>query len=261
MLNMTEKEPFQLDYERYSIAQNLKQLARELNIKTVLEAPAPGLKALPSIYSLGFAEAGCEVTLLNPEDEGLKVWKELKFKAKTKTTNDISKLPFKDGSFDFVWNFNTLSLYNNYEDILDEFIRVSKKYVCLLCVNGFNVGSPMHRILHTVKNVKWTHGDKLFLYPYKVKRVMKKHNLKIIKTDVMNCPLWPDTVGFRDMKFHKMEDKINHIKWKSNTVNYMKNNSYPKWINHMYKFEKMPMFWPVKLLYAHLFYVVGEKCE
>ena len=61
------------------------------------------------------------------------------------------------------------------------------------------------------------------------------------------------------MKFHKMEDKLKNLKWHSNTIDYVKNNSYPWWFKHMYYFEKMPMIWPVKLLYAHLFYVIGEK--
>lgn len=254
-----ENEPFQLDYERFSIAQNLKEMAKRYNIKAVLEAPAPGLKAMPSLYSLGFGEAGCEVTLVNPEPEGIEVWKRLKFNVKTKKTNDLSMLPFKDNSFDFVWNFNTLSLYKDYEKILDEFIRVSKRYVCLLCVNGYNIGSPIHRILHVVNKVPWTHGDKMFLYPGKVKKLMKDKGLNIVEVGVMNCPVWPDTVGFRDMKFHKIESQLKNLKWFANTIEFMKNNSYPKWIYNMYKFEKMPMLWPVKLLYAHLFYVIGEK--
>ena len=256
---MVEREPFQLDYERYSISQNLKQLVKDYGIKTVLEAPAPGLKALPSLYSLGFGEAGCEVTLVNAEYYGIKVWKDLNFNIKTKNVSNLAKLPFKDNSFDFVWNFNTLSLHSNYEVILKEFIRVSKKYVSLLCVNGYNVGSPLHRILHAINKVPWTHGNKMFLYPGKVKKLMKDHGLNIVKVDAMNCPIWPDSVGFRDMKFHKMEEKLKNMKWHANIVGYVKNNSYPVWIKHMYKFEKMPMLWPVKLLYAHLFYVVGEK--
>ncbi|HIH26007.1 methyltransferase domain-containing protein [Candidatus Woesearchaeota archaeon] len=256
---MIENETFQLDYERYSISNNLKELVKEFNIKSVLEAPAPGLKAMPSIYSLGFGEVGCDVTLLNSHLDGIKAWKELKFKVHTSKSKSLTKMPFNDNSFDFVWNFNTLSQYENYDEILDEFIRVSKKYVCLLAVNGFNVGSPLHRILHVINDVHWTHGDRLFLYPFAVKNLLKKHNLKIVKVGVMNCPIWPDSVGFRDMKFHKMEDKLKNLKWHSNTIDYVKNNSYPWWFKHMYYFEKMPMIWPVKLLYAHLFYVIGEK--
>ena len=73
---MIENETFQLDYERYSISNNLKELVKEFNIKSVLEAPAPGLKAMPSIYSLGFGEAGCEITLVNCHEKSKKVWKD-----------------------------------------------------------------------------------------------------------------------------------------------------------------------------------------
>ncbi len=256
---MIEKEPFQLDYERYAINQSLKKIAKKYALKNVLEVPAAGVKAMPSLYSLGFAEAECEVTLVNPEKKGLDAWKDLHLEVKEIKTEKLSELPLEDNSFDLVWNFNTLSLEKNYEETLKEWIRVSKTYIMILCVSGYNVGSPIHRTLHKINNVEWTHGNKLFLYPRKVRALMEKNNLEIVETNVMNCPLWPDTVGFRDMKFHKMKKPMEIIEWDVPTLEYMKKKEYPFWIKAMYAFESIPVPLFLKYSYAHLFYVIGKK--
>ncbi|HZX11917.1 MAG TPA: methyltransferase domain-containing protein [Candidatus Nanoarchaeia archaeon] len=256
---MVEKEPFQLDYERYAINRGLRRIVKKYDIKSVLEVPAGGVKALPSLYSLGFAEAGCEVSLVNPSKKGLEVWDDLGLKYKVVKAEDLSKLPVEDGVYDFVWNFNTLSLNNNYEQILNEMKRVSKKYVMILCVDGYNVGSPIHRMLHKVYKVKWTHGEKLFLFPKGVKFLMNRCGLIPIETNMMNCPVWPDTIGFRDMKFHRMKKEMDEIEWDANTVRFMKEKRYPMWIKIMHGFERFPMPLFMKHLYAHLFYVIGKK--
>lgn len=256
---MPEKEPFQLDYERYAINQTLQKIAKKYAVRKVLEVPAMGLKALPSLYSLGFAEAGCDVTLVNPEPKGLAAWKELNLNVESVKTKDLKKLPVENNSYDFVWNFASLPMFPDYKEILQEMVRVSSKYVMLLCVDGYNVGSPIHRSLHRINNVPWTHGDKLFLYPKNVRKLLKSYNLKIVKSDVMNCPVWPDTVGFRDMKFHKMGEKVQNMDWESNTISFMKNKNYPSWIKAMYTFESLPVPLFLKHVYSHLFYVIAEK--
>ncbi len=256
---MAESETFQLDYERYAINQSLKKIAKKYHVQKVLEVPAMGLKALPSLYSLGFGEAGCEVGLVNPHESGLKVWAELNLKPQSIKTKELNKLPLKDNSYDFVWNFASLPMFPNYNEIIQEMKRVSSKYIMILCVDGYNVGSPIHRTLHKINNVPWTHGDKLFLFPSKLRKLLRKHGLKIIKTDVMNCPIWPDTVGFRDMKFHRMGEKVETMEWQANTVKYMKGKKYPTWIKGMHLFETFPMPLFIKHIYSHLYYVIAEK--
>ncbi|MFA4887559.1 MAG: methyltransferase domain-containing protein [Candidatus Nanoarchaeia archaeon] len=260
---MPEKEPFQLDYERYAINKTLQKIAKKLELKTVLEVPAMGLKALPSLYSLGYAEAGCQIDLINPEPSGLAAWKELGYTVNSIHTKKLHQLPIKDNTYDLVWNFASFPMLEHRKELLDEMKRVSKKYVMILCVNGYNVGSPIHRTLHKINKVPWTHGDKYFLYPKNLRAFMKEAGLKIVKSDVMNCPIWPDTVGFRDMKFHKMENtqqkKPENIEWEANTLTYMKNKNYPSWIKAMYTFESIPLPLFLKHTYSHLYYVIGEK--
>ena len=56
-----------LDYERYALDKLFARLVREHDIQRVLEIPAKGEKAMPSICSLSFARLGCDVTLVNAE--------------------------------------------------------------------------------------------------------------------------------------------------------------------------------------------------
>ena len=65
---MAEMEGKGLDYERFALNKLFKRIVRERGVKSVLEIPARGEKAMPSIYSIALAEAGCDVTLVNPEE-------------------------------------------------------------------------------------------------------------------------------------------------------------------------------------------------
>jgi len=56
-----------------------------------------------------------------------------------------------------------------------------------------------------------------------------------------------------------MKLDLTKIEWKSKTIDYLKLGKYPSWIHGVYAFEKMPMFLPVKLLYSHIYYVLGKK--
>ncbi len=253
------KETFGLDYERFALTELQKQLAKELSIKTVLEVPASGIKAMPSIYSLGFGAAGCKVFLVNAAEKSKKAWRELNYDVEFIDAKDIGKLPFPADSFDFVWNYNSLSLYKNYKEILAEMKRVSGSLVSLFCVNGHNYGQISHKLVHAAKKIPWTHGDKRFFYPKGTLDAMRQAGIRIKKFGVVDCPPWPDSPGFRDVKMHKIEKIINEVDWESNTVNYLKHGTTPNWIKRLYKFEKIKVPMPIKLIYSHIYYFVGEK--
>jgi len=66
---MTEIEGKGVDYERFALNKLFQSLVMKYNISSVLEIPAKGEKAMPSIYSIAFGEAGCDVTLVNAEEK------------------------------------------------------------------------------------------------------------------------------------------------------------------------------------------------
>ncbi len=256
---MKEKEGFGLDYERFAVGQLLKKFVNKYKIKKVLEIPALGVKAMPSLYSLGFGEAGCKVTLVNGDMKSLREWKKVGYKVKSVAVQDITKTPFKDNEFDYVWNFAIFPELGKKDELIREMKRVSKKHVAIFCVNGYNIGSYWHRFLHSLMKVPWTHGDKKFLFYQNTKKSLQKQGMKIKKIGCVDCPPWPDSIGFRDMRLHKLNITFDNADWESSTFSNIRTGKYPTWIKMVYAFENIPMPFQVKLLYSHIYFVLAEK--
>lgn len=256
---MAEIEAFGVDYERYALNKCLKRIKNKFNIKRVLEIPASGMKLMPSLYSLGLGEAGCEITLVNCHEKSKKIWMDFGFNVEFNNVEDLSKTDFESDSFDFVLNMITLPLSNDINGNFREMCRISSKHVSYFGINGLNVGFPVHNLVHKINNVKWDHGDRRWFFPFLVKKYFGENNLNIIENHVVDVPVWPDTLGFRDMRLHRMNIKNDDIDWYSRTIDYMKKNKYPNWIKAVYCFERFPMPLFIKYLYSHLFYVIGEK--
>ncbi|OPX36216.1 MAG: RmlD substrate-binding protein, partial [Desulfobacteraceae bacterium 4484_190.2] len=72
-----EIEVFGVTYDRYVLLQLHRIMTHELDLKNIVEMPSHGAKAAGSLYSIGFALAGCNVTLVNPEMDMMYGWEEL----------------------------------------------------------------------------------------------------------------------------------------------------------------------------------------
>lgn len=258
---MKEAEGLGVTYERYAIGKLLEKIVSKYKVKKVLEIPAGGAKAMPSIYSLGFGLAGCDVYLVNPSEKARKIWDELRLSGSVHfiKCENIENTDFEDNSFDLVWNCITFPIYKNPRALLKEMIRVSNNYVLTISVNAHNVGFPWHRFLHKIKHIPWTHGDIYFNLSRKMKCFFKKGGLKIVKIGVVDTPPWPDSLGFRDLRLHKMNVDLNQIDWHPDIVDHIKQGNYPNWIKAIYCLERFPLPTILKLPYSHLFYVLGEK--
>jgi hypothetical protein len=258
---MVEIECFGVDYERYALGKLLWRFAKNYNIQSVLEIPAHGEKAMPSIYSLGFGMAGCNVTLINGDESRFWAWKKLKLEdnVEFKKCMNIEQTGLKDNSYDFVWNFAFFPKFQNPKTLLEEMQRVSRKYVAVFSVNGLNIGFPIHRIVHKFTKIPWTHGDIKFNHPGKVKRLFKATGLKNIKIGVVDCPPWPDSLGFRDVRLHRSDRDLSKEDWQSNYISYIQKDQIPLWIKAVYFWERFPMPLVIKFFYSHIFYVLGEK--
>ena len=105
---MPEMEGKGLDYERYALNKLFRRMVRTHDIRSVLEMPAKGEKAMPSIYSIAFGEAGCDVTLVNAEEKSKYAWRELGYPVNYRECEDLTASGFETESYDLVWNFMTL---------------------------------------------------------------------------------------------------------------------------------------------------------
>lgn len=256
-----EKEVFGVNYERFSVGKKLNKLAKKYHIKSVLEMPAHGAKAMPSIYSIGFAKEVQNITLVNGNSKYVSEWE--KIGAEKKLTwvneNDLYHTGLKSVSFDFVWNFAFIPTCENPDDFIDEMIRVSKKYVAIFSVNAGNIGFPIHRMVHKKTGIEWTHGDIRYNNRHFIKKKLQEHGLKVVETGFVDCPVWPDSLGFRDVRLHRMNVDFNKMDWEAPYVDMLKNNSFPKWMRLVYIVEMLPLPKFVKSVYSHINYTIAEK--
>ena len=116
----------------------------------------------------GFDATGCDISQF-AIDEGKKMFPDIDI-----SQSDISKLKFKDKTFDIVATFETLEHCKNLEDVLEEMNRVIKDDGLLL------VSIPDTQVLPVEKDVDPTHIWHLSLEEW-VKRISKS-GFKLIKS-------------------------------------------------------------------------------
>jgi hypothetical protein len=263
-----EREVFGITYDRAATIELQKKLVERFALKTVLESPSHGAKAAGSLYSLGFALSGCQVTLVNPETQPLRYWNELGLADQLTTTEapEVTRLPFADNQFDLVWNFVTFTALSDPDAWLQEMIRVSRNYVFVINCNNFQLGYPWHRILHRVFHLPWTHGEVAFNYPWRVKQWFAKYHLSPVELGTIDSPPWPDPVGFRDVRLHRAYGRhaadqsakaVSH--WDVPMIDYLRADRLPLWIELLKAYDLPLRHGYKKLPMSHLFYVVAQK--
>jgi SAM-dependent methyltransferase len=255
---MAELEGKGLDFERYAMNKLFHAMVKRHQFKSVLEMPAKGEKAMPSIYSVALAQAGCDVSLVNAEPKSDWAWKELEYPVTHLQTDDLANTGFEDSNWDLVWNFMALAKAPDPAAMVQEMKRLSRGYVMFISVNRFNPGFFSHRACHKYFDVPWNHGAVEFMNVFHVRRFFKEQGLQIVDNGVVDCPPYPDSLGFRDMRLHRMNVDLDKIDWDSNSIHWMKAGVYPPKIKWLYLAEQLPLPWQVKLLYAHLFWVLAK---
>jgi hypothetical protein len=258
----TEVEVFGVNYERFALSSLIEELCRKLEIETVAELPAHGAKAAPSLYSLGFGLAGKQVTLVNGVERYKKEWDRLNIGDKVRfvAQKDILRTSFEDNSFDFVWNFAFIPMAPAPDALIDEMKRISRRYAAIFSVNSGNVGYPIHLMSHKINKIPWTHGDRRYNRRGFVAERLRAHGLSIVRKGFVDCPLWPDSLGFRDARLHKSGATFDNVQWIVPYAKMVRDNKIPAWMKWMYRYwENLPMFSFVKTLYAHIFYVIARK--
>ena len=181
---MVEIEGKGLDFERYALNKLFTKLVNRYPIHTVLEIPAKGEKAMPSLYSLAFAAAGCETTLVNAEDKSKWAWEELGLDVAYQSCDNLLHTGMDGAQFDLVWNFMALAKEENKAQMLEEMVRLSRKYVLYIGVNRFNPGFFSHRMVHRLFDVPWNHGAVQFMNPFYVTRYFHEQGLNVVQTHV-----------------------------------------------------------------------------
>ncbi|MBW2364505.1 MAG: methyltransferase domain-containing protein [Deltaproteobacteria bacterium] len=262
-----EVEVFGVTYDRYVLLQLHKVLTNDLQLETVVEMPSHGAKAAGSLYSIGFGLAGCDVTLVNAEQEMMVGWEELGISDRVNAVyeRDVYNSGFDENQFDLAWNFVTWTELENPALYLEEMKRISKKYVLLVTCNNFQPGYPWHRLIHKIFGFPWTHGNVAYNHMTTVKRMFKNAGFNIIEYGAIDTPGWPDPSGPRDIRLHRkygtspQKQTSTKPDWEVPIITYAKTGQFPGWMKALGKWDMAFRKGLFKLPMSHLFYVIGQK--
>lgn len=256
-----EREGFGVSYDRHMLYYHQQVLARELTLASVLEMPSYGAKAAGSLYSVGFARAGCDVTITDMDEKMLVYWSRLGIEDRLTVlpVNNYEETSIENGSFDLAWNFVTFTDLPDKNAYIAEMARVSRRWVLLVACNNLQLGYPWHRVIHKFWNFPWNHGDTSFNYPWIVIRLFRNVGLRIFEAGTIDSPPWPDPVGFRDIRLHRRGATHVPFEWEVPAMHYIEEDRFPFWMHALRAYDlRLRKGW-TKLGFSHLFYVLGEK--
>jgi hypothetical protein len=257
----TEREPYGITYDRLRLDLVFRDLLSQHPIHTVLEYPAEGAKAMPSIYSLALGALGCDVTLVNPSAQGIEVWQELGLADRIEVVevDDLARSALPARTWDLVWNFVSVGFRSDFGDILAQMARLSRRYVMTVHCNAYNLGYPWHHLLHRLLGLEWTHGETDYFWPHRVRQAYRGAGTNPIDFGLFDMPGWPDPPGFRDVRLHLSGgDDVEIFDWSAPIADYYRHGRLPTPMKWHSQIESGPVPRPVRYLFSHLFYVLAE---
>ena len=192
-------------YERIVLNNKLESICKHFNISKVLEVPSFGFTGLSGINSMGLAKDGKKITLVDNDEERIKLvektWKEMELPLKIEYSEEFNSLPFADDSFDLSWNFSALWFVDDLSGFLKELTRVTSQVILLCVPNRSGMGYISQKILG-FKELK-KHLKEENILPKNIKREMKNNDWMLIDSKYIDCPPWPD-IGMPKEKFLKI---------------------------------------------------------
>jgi SAM-dependent methyltransferase len=259
-----------LVYERFVLNDFLAGLRARFEIQTVLEAPLYGMAGVSGINSVGLAQAGCQVTLVDDNAQRLagvkRIWGELGLPMTPVALDSAAwgALPFADRSFDLAWCWAALWYLPDASQLLAELARVSRRVVFVAMPNNLQVGYWMRKLV--IDRDFFPTVDERWVNIGLVKRVLRGQGVRVVKQGVLDVPPWPDTVmpanevlkrlGIRSAK---LESQFSGDHWTWSTMAYYLGQQ-PDLYDRVIKYawlDHAPLPWQVKAIWAHHRYVVG----
>ncbi|MFZ1402377.1 MAG: methyltransferase domain-containing protein [Anaerolineae bacterium] len=260
-----------LVYERFVLNDFLADLRERYGIQTVLEAPLYGMAGVSGINSVGLAQAGCQVTLVDDNAERLagvkRIWGELNLPMTPvliRGGGGWGALPFADRSFDLAWCWAALWYLPDAAGLLAELARVSRRVVFVAMPNNLQVGYWMRKLL--IDRDFFRTVDERWVNIGLIKDTLRSQDVRLVEQGVLDVPPWPDTVmpanevlkrlGIRS---RKLESQFTGDNWTWSTMAYYLGQQ-PDLYDRVIKYawlDHAPLPWQIKAIWAHHRYVVG----
>jgi hypothetical protein len=184
-------------YGRYVRNRLCQRLVAAYQIRSVLEAPcnAEAYFVSPGTQSAVFAEAGCAVTLLHHDAEVVRktraFWEELGYQTPVLHQADLSRLPFDDGAFDLVWNFDSIPLLADPAGFIAEMARVARRMVMIILPNPWNIGYPLHLLLNRLHRRKSLWGAREWMDARRARAALRAAGMEPLEAGLVDMPPWP----------------------------------------------------------------------
>lgn len=196
-------EGYGTEYERFALNRFVLATIDKYDISTVLEMPANGVMGTPGLKSMIFAQAGCDVTVSHPSQEFLddakQIWDCFGLEARFVRSPWINSV-FPDNSFDLVWNFCVYEHLDHPREVIREMMRVTDRHILLEIQNVHNIGLPIHRVYHVMRNEPWDHGDMTSMDLASLRGVLEELQADLLETGATDMPPWPDiNIGLKEM--------------------------------------------------------------
>lgn len=181
-------------YERIVLNRLLNRLKRDYGFTRVLEAPCFGFTGITGINLVAMAQAGCEVYLEDDNEQRLELiestWRDLGLSVSLRLNPGFSALNYPDAFFDFAFNFSALWFVANLGSFLKELCRVLSGPL-LLCVPNQD-GWGFKGQLKGYSRSRYPFLQPSFIDPHSIIYIMKRNGYRLLETDFIDCPPWPD---------------------------------------------------------------------
>jgi hypothetical protein len=265
-------------YERWALNRFLLRLHNQYNLHSVLEGPEDGMTGISGINSLILGLNGVPVTLMLPDKDkarlARKVWAFHAPSADFRIWEDHAEdwLPFGEGEYDLVWNFNVMTRQDNQLALLEDMKRIARRFVLVCVPNRSNYAFPLHRFHHRVSGEPWDHGKIDLMQPRPWQKMFSNLNMQVREICWLDCPWWPDIVDPAEMlrdffpflkRFAERARPENRYSWHYDELPYYRpvefNDVHQRMARLAY-FENSRLTW-LKRKFAHHVCIFASKDE
>ncbi|MDN5354874.1 MAG: hypothetical protein PWQ09_1630 [Candidatus Cloacimonadota bacterium] len=206
-------------YERVILNRKLRKIAREYKITNVLEAPIFGFTGLSGINSVSLAKMGCNITLLDHNEDRLKlvqyIWKLIGQQVAFRMQNSYNFLDFEDDYFDMSWNFSALWFVADLAPFINELTRVTKKVIFICVPNRYGLGYLSQKYSTKMENIPDFYPKNII--PQNFVPLFQQRDWKLTESNYIDCPPWPD-IGMPKLEFLKKMKLDKILKTKSESI-------------------------------------------
>jgi ubiquinone/menaquinone biosynthesis C-methylase UbiE len=257
-------------YERVVMNNLFDKLIDKYKIKNVLEVPVFGMSGITGINSIQFSKRGCNVTLIDNNKERVeeieRKWELIKLGKNVEVhyVDDFSSIPFKDESFDFVWNFAALWHLKDAPKLIKEMARVSSEYVFISVQNTKQIGYYLRK--YVIDKDLFNDVYEEWLDPTRINQILEDNSMRIVEKGVFDVPPWPDTAMpirdlFKRIGLKNASEKITDEGWHWSIMEFYMDRD-PLFLERINKFmlleySSLPTF--LKTLWAHHRFMLSRK--